>query len=187
MVFMANIKELLKKLSNDIFYNIYRSFMRILGYIVVILVISLAAQRCAKAMTITDNLRTINEANLNYLVNIYDRNDYKNYIISSDYISSGYNGYTNYYLCLTNDELDVSSPGNITSSCSELYRYNSSTNSYSLEKLSDPELKVINSIYYTNSLSFQESKKFFTAILLSIIIAIAMISFLYVFSWVFNL
>lgn len=152
MVFMKNIKVLLSKFFNDVFNNIYRSFLRVIGYIVVIVVIGLAASRCAKAMTINDNLRTISDSQRQMFENIYMRSKYDNYILASSYNSSGYSNYTDYYLCLTNDKLDVTNVKNIVSNCDELYKYNSYSNSYVFDKLTDNRLNVVNSVYYTNSI-----------------------------------
>lgn len=152
MVFLKSIKSILNKFVNDVFNNIYRSFLRIIGYIVVIVVIGLAASRCAKAMTINDNLRTISDAQRAMFENIYLRSDFDNYILTSSYNSSSYNNYTDYYLCLTNNKLDVTNVKNIESDCEELYKYNNYSNNYTLEKLNDKNLKINNSVYYTNSL-----------------------------------
>lgn len=152
MVFLKSIKCILSKFVNDICNNIYRSFLRIIGYIVVIFVIGLAASRCAKAMTINDNLRTINDTQIKMFENIYKRSNYDNYILSSSYNSSSYNNYIDYYLCLTNDKLDTSNVKKITSNCDELYKYNTFSNNYTFEKLNDNKLIVTNSIYYTSSI-----------------------------------
>lgn len=187
MVFMKSIEILLKKVFNDIFYNIYRSFLRVIGYIVVIVVIGLAASRCAKAMTIQDNLRTISDLQFKLLENIYYRSDYDNYIISSSYSNSSYNNITNYYICLTNDKIDTSNVKNVTSNCDELYHYNSYSNNYTLEKINDDQLKVVNSIYYTNTIA---SKRFYynVIVLLIILVIIASIVWLFsVFSKIFRL
>jgi len=149
---MKNILNILNKFANDIFSNIYRSFLRVIGYIVVIVVIGLAASRCAKAMTINDNLRTISDSQRSMFENIYKRSNYDNYILTSSYTNSSYNNYTDYYLCLTNDKLDTSNVKKITSNCDELYKYNNFSNNYTFEKLNDNKLIVTNSIYYTSSI-----------------------------------
>jgi len=152
MVFMISMKGLLKRVGKDIIKSVYRSFMKILGYVVVILVIGLAARSCAKAMTVQDNLRTIGDTQFKLLENIYERSDYDNYLITSNYNNSSYNNTTNYYLCLTNDKLDTSNVKKITSNCDELYKYNNFSNNYTFEKLNDNKLIVTNSIYYTSSI-----------------------------------
>ena len=187
MVFMISMKGLLKRVGKDIIKSVYRSFMKILGYVVVILVIGLAARSCAKAMTVQDNLRTIGDTQFKLLENIYERSDYDNYLITSNYNKSSYNNTTNYYLCLTNEKINTNDVKNATSSCSELYHYNAYSNNYVLEKLNDNQLKVVNSVYYTNTI---HSKPFYynVIILLIIIVILCSISWLFsVFSKVFKL
>lgn len=150
MAIIISIKNLLKKFSCDIAHNVYRAFLRLLGYAIIILVIGFFGHSCTKAMTISDNLRTINETQLEMLENIYNRSNYKYYVISSEYDSTNYNNYTNYYLCLTNEYFDVSNPMNLNATCDKQYKYSYISGSYSLEELSDTELNLSNSIYYTN-------------------------------------
>lgn len=176
------MKIILNKIMHDLGASIYHSFFRILGYIIVFLVIGLAASRCAKAMTINENLRTINESTLNTLKNIYERSDYNYYLISSNYIKSGYSNYTDYYLCLTNERFDVSDASNTIATCSELYKYNT-YNDYSFVKVNDPELKIVNSFYYVKS----KKKDLFFAILMSILVGLFIFVFLYIVCKIFGL
>lgn len=150
MVILNVMKNMLLKVSSDIGRSIYRSFLRIIGYVAIILIIGFCATRCTKAMTITDNLITISETQLNYFKDIYNRSNYKNYVITSYRTISG-TTYTYYYLCLTNDNLDTSNATNITTNCGELYRYYSYSNNYSMTKLNDNELRLQNSVYYSSN------------------------------------
>lgn len=187
MVFMKSIYNMLGKFLRDIFNNVYRSFLRVIGYIVVLLVISLAARSCAKAMTINDNLRTIGDTQFRILENIYERSNYDNYLIASDYVNNGYNNYMNYYVCLTNDKIDTSNVKNVNSNCEELYRYYSYSSNYTLEKVNDSQLKIVNSMYYTNTLL--SKPYYYNVFILLIIIVLFLIIFwlFYVFGKVFRL
>lgn len=150
MVFIKSMKNLLSKFSRDLGHDLYRIVVKFIGYMIVFLIIGFCATRCTKAMTITDNLRTINETQLEMLKDIGKRSKYKYYVISSDYISSGYNNYTNYYICLTNEQLDISTPNFLNTTCEEIYRYTNNSNNYSMAQVVDKQFKLSNVVYYTN-------------------------------------
>lgn len=150
MVILKSIKSLLSKFSQDLGSSIYRIIVKIIGYLIVFLVIGFCATRCTKAMTISDNLRTINETQLTLFEDYAKSSKYKYYVIASEYNTSGYNNYYNYYLCLTNEQLDVSSPNNLNTTCNEIYRYNNTSNNYSMTKINDNNFTLNNSTYYTN-------------------------------------
>lgn len=150
MVIMKSIKSLLSSFFHDICRNIYRIVVKFIGYLIVFLVIGFCATRCTKAMTISDNLRTISESQLEMFKDIGERSKYKYYVISSEYINSGYNNYYNYYICLTNEQLNVSSPNNLITTCEEIYRYNNTSNNYSMTKVNDTNFNLNNTVYYTN-------------------------------------
>lgn len=174
MAFIMNMKNLLIKILHDIGYSVYHSFFRVIGYIIVFLVVGFFAQSCAKAATITDNFRTISETNLTFLKDIYERTNYSNYIITSDY-----NNYSSYYLCLTNDVIDTSDVKNLTTRCDELYHYRNTSNNYNLEKLNDNSLTIQNSIYYTNSAKTIESEKRLQVYCNIIVLFLCLILFVY--------
>ena len=176
------MKSILNKIMHDLGASIYHSLFRILGYIIVFVVIGLAASRCAKAMTINDNLRTINESTLITLQDIYERSNYNHYLISSNYIKSGYSTYTDYYLCLTNEAFDVTNASNTIATCDELYKYNT-YNDYTFVKINDSELKIIDSFYYAKS----KKKDIFLIILISISIGLFIFLFLYTVCKIFGL
>lgn len=146
MEFLKSIKNIL----SDIGSNVYRIVIKFICYALVLLLVGFCATRCTKAMIITDNLRTIPESQLTMLKNIAERNNYKYYVITSDYISSGYNNYTNYYLCLTNEELDITTPNFLETTCEKIYRYTNNSNNYSLGEVVDKEFKLSNVTYYTD-------------------------------------
>ena len=146
MDFLKSIKNIL----SDIGSNMYRIIIKFICYGLVFMVIGFCATRCTKAMTITDNLRTIPETQLTMLKNIAERNNYKYYVITSDYISSGYNNYTNYYICLTNEQLDITTPNFLETTCEKIYRYTNNSNNYSLGEVVDKEFKLSNVTYYTD-------------------------------------
>ncbi len=150
MVILNVMKNMFMKFFRDLSRNIYRSVMRLIGYSIAILLLAFCATRCAKALTISDNLLPISDSQLNYLKNVYERSNYKNYVITSNRINNNYNTITYYYLCLTNDDLDLSSATSLTSNCNEFYRYNSTNNNYEMIKLNDTELILNNSVYYSS-------------------------------------
>lgn len=150
MVFMKSIYLILRRSIREIFYHMYHSFLKIIAYIVLLVVIGLAATRCAKAMTINDNLRTIGDTQLNMFIDVFERSNYKNYVISSVYATGSYSS-TNYYLCLTDSDINTGDYKNINVICDELYRYYSYSSNYTFEKVNDDHLNIKNSVYYTNN------------------------------------
>lgn len=151
-----DILKSIKNILSDIGGNLYRIIIKFICYAFLLLLVGFCATRCTKAMSITDNLRTINDTQLTMLKDIAERNNYKYYVITSDYISSGYNNYTNYYLCLTNDQLDVSTPNFLETTCEKIYRYTNNANNYSLGEVVDKNFKLSNVVYYTN---YNESRQ----------------------------
>lgn len=128
--------------------NIVKHSFRLL----LIVVLSTFATTVASAKTINQSSNFIDESIINYANNIYEREDYKNYLLAQEYINNGsYNYYTYYYLCLTNDKIDTTNSLNVSSSCDVLYRYYRNNNTYNIEKLNDKELSVNESIYYIKS------------------------------------
>ncbi len=107
------------------------------------------ATKVASAKTINQSTDVINDNILKYFENVYEREDYKNYLLASEYVNNGgYNYTTYYYMCLTNEKIDTSNTLNVTSSCEKTYRYYRSNNVYVLEKINDNSITVNNSIYY---------------------------------------
>lgn len=120
--------------------------------LLLIVVLSTFATTVASAKTITSSSNFIDDTVINYANNIYDREDYKSYLLAQEYINNGtYNYTTYYYLCLTNEKIDTSSTLNVNATCDVVYRYYRINNVYVSEKLSDKELNVSNSIYYTKT------------------------------------
>lgn len=120
--------------------------------LLLIVVLSTFATTVASAKTITSSSNFIDDTVINYANNIYDREDYKSYLLAQEYINNGtYNYTTYYYLCLTNEKIDTSNTLNVNATCDVVYRYYRNNNIYVSEKLSDKELNVINSIYYTKT------------------------------------
>ena len=80
------------------------------------------------------------------------RSEYKNYLLASEYIQNNYTYYTDYYICLTNEDIVINSSISASATCEELYRWNyRSSNDNVLEKVNDNRLNINNSVYYTNS------------------------------------
>lgn len=176
MAILKNMKNILSKIFGDIGSSIYHIVCKMIGFIIIMLIVGLIGTRCTKALSINDNQRTINETQLTMLENIAKRSKYKNYVITSDYVTSGYNNYMNYYLCLTDELLDTKDPIFLETKCDEMYRYNNYSNNYSFVEVVDDTLKLSNTIYYTNS--FIASKSFY--IILQIIVIILASFIIYV-------
>ena len=64
------------------------------------------ATKVASAKTINQSTDVINDNILKYFENVYEREDYKNYLLASEYVNNGgYNYTTYYYMCLTNEKI----------------------------------------------------------------------------------
>lgn len=117
------------------------------------IVFCVSATEVAHAKTITSNYTYIDSSRLDFFENIYMRSNYKSYLLATEITSSGYNSYNSYYYCLSNELIDSTDTLNTSLNCDKLYRYvKNSSNEYVLEPINDTELKVINSIYYSNSM-----------------------------------
>lgn len=146
------------------------------------IVICFSGTAVAEAKTISNNLRTISDTQLNMFKNIAERSSYKNYVIASEYISSsGYSSYTDYYLCLTNDTYTSMDTTNINIPCNEMYVYNNYSGTYSFTQVGDTNLEVIDSIYYTNTYISNS-----TGIYTSILIVLCTMLFLYIIFKIFD-
>lgn len=166
MVILRSMKNMLVKVFSDIGSTFYHFFIKAIVFLLFILVIGFVATSCAKAMTINDNLRTIPQSQLDYLKEIGERSSYKNYVIYSDYVYAGsYNNYySNYYICLTNNELDVPYANIIETNCNKIYRY-TTYNGNSFVEIVDSYLKLNNTFYYTNVNKDKDFKMYFIVII----------------------
>jgi len=128
--------------------NILKHSFRLL----LIVVLSAFSTKVVSAKTINQSSNFIDDSVITYANNIYDREDYKSYLLAQEYINNGtYNYTTYYYLCLTNETIDTSDTLNVKASCDVVYRYYRNNNVYVNEKLTDKELNISNSIYYTKT------------------------------------
>ncbi len=135
--------------------NIVKPSFRLL----LIVVLSTFATAVASAKTIyNSSSSTISTDILEFFDNIYDREDYKRYILANEYIGSGYNYTNNYYMCLTNEDIDTSNSLSVNSSCEKMYLYYRDSGSYVFEELSDNELIIDNSIYYVYENNYNVEK-----------------------------
>ena len=156
--------------------------MKLLKLISVFLFSVFCVTIVAKAETIENNHYTIDTTTRENLMSMFENSNYKNFIISSKRINeNNYNYYRYYYLCLTNDELDLTDSMNINSSCDILYTlYN---NSISITNNSN--LSVINSIYFSsNNNNIYNNKNIFIIIFSIIVLVVSLIlydSFKYLF------
>lgn len=131
-----------------------KSILRHSFRLLLIVVLSTFATMVASAKTITSTSNIIDTSTLEYFENIYKRSNYKNYVMASEYVQTGtsYNYITYYYLCLSNEKINVTDPVNVNASCDLLYRSYRNSNTYILEKVIDNTLRVNNNIYYTNNI-----------------------------------
>lgn len=121
-------------------------------YFVFISVLSLVAVSTAEAKTINNSLNFASEERLLYFENLYKRSEYQNYILAIDNDESSYYSSNSYYICLTNSDINFTDNINVSSNCDEMYRYYRYSNSnYILEKVSDNEINIVNSVFYTNN------------------------------------
>lgn len=129
-----------------------KSILNKLCFCFLAIVFCVSATKVAHAKTISNNFSYLDSSRLDFFENIYLRSNYTSYLLASEFTNSGYNNYTSYYFCLSNERIDTSNVLTTTLNCDELYRYyRNSSNDYTIEKINDKELNVSNSIYYSNS------------------------------------
>ncbi len=117
-----------------------------------LVVLSTFATSVASAKTINNSNQVLDYSRFDYFENLYMRSEYKNYLLASEYIQNNYTYYTDYYICLTNEDIVINSSISASATCEELYRWNyRSSNDNVLEKVNDNRLNINNSVYYTNS------------------------------------
>lgn len=133
--------------------NIVNSFIIKNSFrLLLIVVLSTFATSVASAKTIDNSNQVLDYSRYDYFINLYDRSKYKNYLLASEYIQNSYSYYTDYYICLTNEDVTINSSISAIANCDELYRWNYRSNSDNvLEKVNDNKLIVNNSVYYTNN------------------------------------
>lgn len=136
----------------------------------------LVATNVAEAKTVTTSNSFIDQNAYTYFNDVYSRENYKYGVMTYEYYQnvSSYNYTPYYYLCLTNEEIDVSNSTNVTSSCEKLLRYSRENNTYTAETLNDNELKVSNTLYY-----YFDNKEYYVHSYLFIIAILSVISCLF--------
>lgn len=136
----------------------------------------LVATDVAEAKTLNTSSSFIDQSTFNYFSDVYEREDYKYGIFSSEYIqNTGYNYTTYYYLCLTNSDIDISNTSSVNASCDKLIRYHRSNNVYETELLNDNKLIINDSIYY-----YFNDKQYIIEVCLFILALFMTVSFLYI-------
>lgn len=129
--------------------NILKNILNHSFRLLLIVVLSTFATSVASAKTINQSNSFIDSNTLDYFDNVYKRENYKNYLLATEYVQlSQYNYTTYYYMCLTNDHIDTSNTLNVSSSCDKMYVYYRQNNVYNLESYNDTSLTVQNSVYY---------------------------------------
>lgn len=137
-----------------------RSILKYSFRLLLIVVLSTSAAEAASAKTIYQSNSFIDSNALDYFDNLYKREDYKNYLLATEYVQiSQYNYTTYYYMCLTNDKIDTSNSLNVSSNCEKMYVYYRQNNIYNLESYNDNELNVQNSVYYSTSKTINHVEK----------------------------
>ena len=113
-----------------------------------LVVLSTFATSVASAKTINNSNQVLDYSRYDYFVNLYMRSEYKNYLLASEYIQNNYSYYTDYYICLTNEDITLNNSISANATCEELYRWNyRSSNDNVLEKINDNKLIINNSVY----------------------------------------
>ena len=130
--------------------NNLKSILKHSFTICLLLVLSALAPMGASAKTITESNNVVDNSALLYFDNIYDRGDYRYYLLASEYEenASSYTYTTYYYLCLSNDAPEIKDVSNASSSCDVLYKFYRQNSKYSIETVDDDTLTVENSLYY---------------------------------------
>lgn len=140
-----------------------------------IAVLCFVATEVAEAKTITSTNTFFDQSSFNYFSDVYDREDYKYSIMTSESIqNSSFNYLTYYYVCLSNDEPNVTNTTNVKASCDKLIRYYRNNNSFNVDLLSDDELSIQNGVYY-----YFSNKYYFLECILFIIAVLICLCFLY--------
>ncbi len=104
------------------------------------------------AKTINSSYLFADSTRLDYVDNLFKRSNYHYYLLSVENTNSGYSSYSYYYLCLTNEKINITDTINASANCDEMYvYYRNSSNDYVLEKYNDNKLEVNNSVYYTSN------------------------------------
>lgn len=139
--------------------NNLKSILKHSFRLLLIVVLSTFATDVASAKTINGSMTFLDSNTLTYFENIYERENYKNYVLASEYVNVGSYNYTNYYyLCLTNDNVDSTDTMNINVSCDKLFLSYRLNNTQNLSLLSDDNLNVIDSVYYSKTQKFINEK-----------------------------
>lgn len=130
--------------------NSTKNILKISFSVLISIAFSLVTTQVVEAKTISNTNDFVSDEMLTYFENVYVRSKYKNYLLSSEYVGSGYNYTTYYYICLTNEDITMNDSINASSNCEEMYRVYRDNYNYVFEKLSDKSLSINNSVYYTN-------------------------------------
>lgn len=126
------------------------------------------------AKTVTTSNSFISQDAFIYFTDVYKREDYKYSLVASEHVyNSAYNYVNYYYVCLTNEEVNVTNSTNASATCEKLLRYSRNDNSYTATILSDSELKVQDTLYY-----YLDNKDYFIPTHLFIISILTSISLL---------
>lgn len=164
-------------------YYIKKNIARLIASAIIGFLCMFFAQSCAKALSLSDNLRTINESQLNYLLNVAKSSDYKNYVITSDYVNNGsYNNYSVYYLCMTDKEIIKDTYISLSTTCDDLITYYIYNNNYNYNTSKNVPFNLNNVIYYSNT---KENNNLYT-LLLIVILALFSIFMLIIFQRIFR-
>ena len=118
-----------------------------------IIVFSFVATKVAEAKTITSSVSFSDETRLTYVEDVYKRSNYNHYLLGIENTSSGYSSVNNYYLCLTDNDIEITDELNAISSCEKMYTYyRNSDGDYVLEEYNDNILIMKNSVFYTSNI-----------------------------------
>lgn len=113
---------------------------------------SIFTTKVVDAKTINSSSLFADSTRLDYVDNLFKRSKYHYYLLSVENTYNGYSNYSYYYLCLTNESINITDTINASANCDEMYvYYRNGSNNYVLEKYNDNKLVVNNSVYYTSN------------------------------------
>lgn len=137
----------------DILWNIKNILNSFCFKAFIIAVFCVVATPVADAKTVTNSQVFISEDRLLYFENLYKRSDYNQYLLVAEDNLDNYYSYTDYYICLSNEDIKSTDNLNASLNCEEMYRYyRLSNNNYDLVKVEDNNLTAQDSLFYSSNI-----------------------------------
>ena len=123
----------------DILNNIKNILKHSFSIMLLIACFSTVAVTSASAKTINNSTLFSDETRLEYFDNLFKRSNYDYYLLSVVNDTYATYSYSNYYFCLSNEEIEIEDSLNAKANCEVMYRYyrTNNTSNYVLEKIND--------------------------------------------------